>query len=565
MPHLQANWYNLNAGRRYPLSDMATGTDDKGLRLHDDILVDCHLRFPITAGRHAFVGGVTVTNTLVTVVFLGSMTASSTRGRFVPLGAVTVVKPGNSDVHYPIQPLYPGVGGFVAFGDISEVFAARFSTPQQSLLAPRCARSYNPLPVTELRKRGVGTGLTGLVTVIGEDDIEVVKETIVVTHPTLHTYETVDALVIRLRQEVGGVNVLEKYIGPCGNRPESGNCEKKGIELINDARPDCNGNINFDFRSMTVGLMSECGGLTLDTSIGMDTICQDFAPDRFRGRDSCRFISSSSSSSSSSSAQLPLPPPLLFPSALSAPILYGPLDATPCHRGTVCTSFEDPDDKYLVWNPLLVSNYFGRADEAPGVIAPDNHQGDPSESCWSPSSLSSSSFEDSHSLVIGNPHQRSIWLLKWCSSATPVGWDQFLVADMQITSGPCGLILGWRVFGTGLTENPSYYAVFADPATSMFKIWWYPGREPPVLVGQRSFSPHRIRSYYWYRWKAHITMVSDDPVPHAIINASLESVNDPDFQRVSFSFATRRYAKLSSHGVGAERGASARVSWMSLK
>ena len=236
----------------------------------------------------------------------------------------------------------------------------------------------------------------------------------------------------------------------------------------------------------------------------------------------------------------------------------------------MCTSFESPDDKYLVWNPLLVGNYFDRADDAPGTIEPDNYQGDPAESCWSPSSLSSLlssslSLEDSHSLVIGNPHQRSIWLLKWCSNSVQVGWNQFLMADMQMADGPCGLILGWHVFGTGLAENSSYYAVFADPATSVLKIWWYPGREPPVLVGQRSFLPHRVRSYYWYRWKAHITIVSDDPIPHAIINASLESVNDPNFQRVSFSFATRKYAKQSSHGVGTERGASARVSWISLK
>jgi hypothetical protein len=548
---LRANWYNLNSGRRYPLDDKATGTDDTGTRLHNDILVDCHLRFPVTAGRHAFLSGLTVTDSLVTAVFLGSLTTSTTRGNFVPLGAVTTTKPVDLNIHYPIQPLYPGVGGFIAFGDVSENFTGRFSTPLQGLLAPRCARSYNPIPVSELRKLGVGTALTGLVSIIGEDDVEVVKETITVTDPHTLEYETVDALVIRLRQLLGGVNVLEKYIGPCGNRPESRNCQREGIELINDARPDCDGNIDFDFRNMIVGSLSDCAGFLLDVSVGMDDACRDFVPDRFQGRDLCLPSASSSSLSSISLASV---------SSSSSSQSAAPSEsARPCFEDSICTSFEHAEDKWLVWSPPLVNNDVERAEEAPGVIDTDT-TGPPTESCFS----LSSSLQPTHSLVIGG-QDSSIWLLRGCEDGTPfVSWDRLLMADMQWASGPAGLVLGWHLFGTGLSQAPSYHMVYADYTTNSLQVWWYPGKEPPVLVGERSFLPYRLRQDYWYRWRAHITKYADDPFAQVIINVSLECVNDDSFQRFSFSFATRRWEKFSSHGVGAG-DAGGRVAWLSLQ
>jgi len=550
---LRANWYNLNSGRRYPLDDKATGTDDSGARLPADTLVDCHLRFPVTAGRHAFLSGLTITDSLVTAIFLGATTTESTRGRFTPLGAVTIPKPVDSLVHYPIQPLYPGVGGFVVFDDVEETFAGRFSTPEQGLLAPRCARSYNPLPVSELRKLGVGTALTGLVTIIGEDDVEVVKETITITNPETLETETVEALVVRLQQLQGGVNVLAKYIGPCGQRPESGTCDREGIQLINDAKPDCDGNINFDFRNMVVGELSSCGGFFLDVSVGLDDACREFVPDQFQGRDLCLPSSSSSLSSSSSAA----PPPPIESSSSAAP----PGPALPCFEESICTSFEHPNDKYLVWNPLLVDNDVDRATDAPGIIETDAYNPPPSESCWSLSYPS----QPTHSLIIGSGGTPSIWILRGCEDGTPfVSWDRLLIADMQMANGPCGLILGWYLFDTGLTQNASYHKVFVDPATNKLQVWWFPGKDPAVLVGERSFTPSRLRQEQWYRWRAHIVKVSDDPFPQAIINVSLQGVDDDSFQRLSYSFATRQWEKFSSHGVGTG-GGYGRVAWLKLE
>jgi hypothetical protein len=558
MPAIRANWYNLNATRRYPLDDRATGTDDDGVRLVDDILVDCRIRFPGNIAQHAFIGGLTVTDTLVTIVFLGSMTPSSTKGRFIPLGSVTVVKPGDEGVHYPIAPLYPGVGGFVAFGDISEVFSARFSTPTQSLLLPRCARGYNPLPVLELRKAGLGVGLTGLITIVGEDDVEVVKEKIIVTDPVITTqYKEVDALVIRLRQDVGGANVLEKYIGPCGQRPESGNCKRPGIEFINDAQPDCRGNINFDFQNMAVGSLSSCGGFTLDTSVGMNDACREFVPDRFQGEDQCP-VPRSSSSSSSSSSSLSLPSSLSSAS-VSESVGPGPppVDTDPCYTGAgTCTAFEDPErEKYMFWDPIAAGGLWENAKDFPAEIAFEDN-GNSFQSCESEPPRS-----QEFSMVVAGA--RTVYLFRSCSLPPPVSWGRTITADMRFGGGPCGLVLGWHLFGTGLQQNASYYMAMLNPEAKKLEIWWYPGKSPPVKVGERSFAPARIRFDRWYRWEAVITKLADDPFPQALINVTLTSLKVTELSRVSYSFATRRWDKLAQHGFGAY-GGSGVVSWADI-
>lgn len=280
MTNRRNNWYNLHESRGYPLDDKATGRDDRGARIKSDIIADLHLRFPSTAGRWAFLGGLTVTDTLVTAVFMGADSPTSA-SRLVPLASVTVRQPVAVNVNVPLRALTPGVGGFVAFGDVSEPFVGRFSTPLQGLLAARAARAYDPLPVPTLRKHGLDVGLDGLVTLRGQRDIEIVKELV-----EIEGHGEQEALVIRLRQQ-SGPSVLAKYIGPCGARPESRNCNTDAIERVNGAIPDCDGNINIDFCGVVDGELIDCLGTILEVSIGLEEACAGNDPERFIGSDSC--------------------------------------------------------------------------------------------------------------------------------------------------------------------------------------------------------------------------------------------------------------------------------------
>jgi len=49
------NWYNLQSTRRYPLDDISTGVDDAGAFIREDIIVDCHIRFPNTLGEYLYI------------------------------------------------------------------------------------------------------------------------------------------------------------------------------------------------------------------------------------------------------------------------------------------------------------------------------------------------------------------------------------------------------------------------------------------------------------------------------------------------------------------------------
>lgn len=296
MDALHNNWLNAQASRRYPLDDNATGTGDDGRRLNDDVIVDLHMRWPSIAGTYAFLGGVTVSKKIVTAVIMAADSLDAASG-FTPLAAVSVQQPAKDYAYYNLEPLYPGVGGFIAFGDVGEVFNIRFSTPRQGLISPKCGRPYAQLPVPSMRKFGRVDGLTGLVRILAGPDLEIVKEGVNVDGVDM------DALVIRLAAPTTTRNPLADYIGPCGKRPESRNCDRPGIQTINGVAPDCDGNIEIEFVGLKEGPYQSCGGdgagVTIDQSLGLNEVCPARTAERFTGSDYCDPTYDSSLSQSS--------------------------------------------------------------------------------------------------------------------------------------------------------------------------------------------------------------------------------------------------------------------------
>lgn len=289
------NWYAGHATRLYPIDDRATGLTDTGRKLPVDILVDCQLRWPESAGRYAYLGGITVTSRLVTAVFMAadSPDAATT---FTPLAAVSLVKPVAAFTYVPVQALLPGVGGFVVFGDLLEGFSGQFSTPQQSLLAHRIGQAYPQPPVSSLRKKGRAVGLTGLVRMLAGPDLTVTAETVTVAG------STTTALVFRLVDGTVARNVLSLYTGPSGARPESRNCSRAGVETINGVGPDCDGDISLVFNGFASEMYLACGssvgaGLVLTDSLGITDICTLTRPTRYVAQNQCPDGSSETTSS----------------------------------------------------------------------------------------------------------------------------------------------------------------------------------------------------------------------------------------------------------------------------
>lgn len=281
MPVRNQNWYNLQANRRYPLDERSTGVDDSGAVLRDSILVDCHIRFPSTLGQYLFVQGITVAPQLITVVF-GAVDDLEDASP-VTVAAVSLPRATAQSINHPITPLAEGVAGWVVFGGgLAEEFVGRYSAPLQTLLAPRCARPYRPLPVPTLGKLSLAASLQGEITLAAGPPVTAQEETVYVDS------EPVQAIVFRLEETVDDPNPLKTFLGPCAQRPESGTCLKPPIETLNGVPPDCNGNINIVIEGFTSYAFDPAGGVDIVSDLGLAEACAALEGQRRRAaQDNC--------------------------------------------------------------------------------------------------------------------------------------------------------------------------------------------------------------------------------------------------------------------------------------
>ena len=170
MPIRNQNWYNLQSTRRYPLDDKSTGDDDSGNPIRDDIIVDCHIRYPAALGEYLFVQAINITPNLITILFGLAPSLEATSAPTV--ATITIDKPAERNVNYSITPFMPGISGWVAFGPgIETNFTGRYSTPMQTFIGQRNARPYRELPIPTIGKAGLSAALQGIVNLVAEEPI----------------------------------------------------------------------------------------------------------------------------------------------------------------------------------------------------------------------------------------------------------------------------------------------------------------------------------------------------------------------------------------------------------
>ncbi len=241
MPVRNQNWYDLQEGRRYPLDDRGTGVSDSGDLIRDNIIVDCHIKFPADYGTYAYIAGLTVTGAIVSAIIAVAEDEAGTNARI--LGAVSIPKPIAVARNYLITPAMPGVAGWVAFGSgCAENFSGKYSNPKQTLILTRNARAYRQMPVTSIGKYGLPDTLADVVQIAASPPVFAEYKQITVQE------KNVNAVVFSLRGEFEDADEqpLREFLGPCGSRPESGTCPKEPILTINGIKPDCAGNINLE-------------------------------------------------------------------------------------------------------------------------------------------------------------------------------------------------------------------------------------------------------------------------------------------------------------------------------
>lgn len=268
MASIRLDFSNRNSQRAYPIEEWATRTADDGRRLPDNALTAVKVRFPDNLGERVCLGGITISPTISTVTLVATTAAFSDP---VPIGCLSVSAPIQVGRPYPITPLYPGVSGWVAFGDLSitttTVQSWKFSDHSEVPVIPSEAKSYEELPIAAAGKWGLSTTLTGLVSLAGEGPL-------IIEGADVDLGDGAER-VIRFRMDlVHDPSLLYAYAGPCGGRPESQTCDFTPISNINAVVPDSNGNIEITFEEPFVATIDALlPRMSIDFPVGLEDAC----------------------------------------------------------------------------------------------------------------------------------------------------------------------------------------------------------------------------------------------------------------------------------------------------
>ena len=281
MAIIRNGFQNKNENRNYPLHDAATRVDINGDKLPNEIIADIHILIPESIGAAIFVSSVGVSSGLVSVTLQAatnnpSCPGSSSSTGFIPIAAVSVPRPIVPFKNYPLEAIYPGVGGWIAFGqgalEVNEC-SHLFDSPDASFLVDKVARAYKDLPVSSVGKVGLSTKLTGLVRLKGVEGATFTSRGVRVMNGALYV---VGVIALNFSgagaTEQNAVDLLEEFAGICGHRPIAGNCNLEPITQINNVTPDCDGNINIRFAGLEV--IGDTGdGIIIDYPLGLSDVC----------------------------------------------------------------------------------------------------------------------------------------------------------------------------------------------------------------------------------------------------------------------------------------------------
>jgi hypothetical protein len=572
------DWYAAQATRAYPLDDAATARDDAGLELPSQLLVDCRIRFPVTLGRFAYIGGMTVSPNIVTAVLMAAPDAArppagtASGGTAIqPLGAVSLPRPVTPNRHYPIQPMADGVGGWLVFGrgiNDNEPYSGRFSTPGQSLLLPRVASAYHLLPIPSLGKLNVDPALTGVIQLLGATDLEVVQDTREVEGGI------VDAIIIRLVDSLDR-NVFSLYTGPCGGRPESQTCNTPVLQAINSVEPDCNGNLTIDFQGVNVIEFDGGGGLALDLALGMADVClgQDYLPD-----DTGKLPSDYDGE-------------CVPPEPTEPPAVGGPPDQPPPAVGCVPIPYYESFDGTLPTPWTVVNGNFDlEADDSPGEpyglegpqsgLTPGQALGVPGlpplHRARGTTAVPIVPINQSYASIDQSQRNVSIWDCPFydTSGLPPDTLDMTCTTQLKLVAGPQingGIIFNYFPVDPQFNNRPSYVLVSVNVVSGFLEMDVYNGQSITMSIG----FPFGLNGHGgvgdfpvvgdWYQLLVRIRM---NPSAHQtwLVGLHLSGVTNPAFRGIDVdqSWGWGPSKPLGRFGLGSNN-AHCLFSWFQLE
>ena len=498
------NWYNLNESRDYPLDDTASAIDDSESRLPQSIITDMRVRWPDWAGKYAFLGSVAVTQGAVTVTVLVSPDQTNTGSKYIPVGVISVpLSELQEGRQYPLEPMYPGTFGYIVFGSgVLNNYSGRFARPSQTFLAPRAARPHAGLPVSGLGKLFDQSSLTGLVKLDAAEPLQITKGTRKIDGTTR------DAVIFSLVEEVDAVgtagaftSVFEDLSGPCGKRPESGNCgTPEPVEYINAVGPDCDGVVTIEFKGCAVvGKNTEDCSIVIDCGIGLPDSCEPpFIP-------TLGGLLPSEFTPIIPTPPIPPEPEPPVEESISEPVVVPPGLSLP-----YCDNFSDQiaDDFSVVGGAWGFDSEVSPSDACPEISISDPGAG-------------------SYSLVTGTGSgSTSRNMTLWTPDAQTVHrtyCTDIMIENLASLDGVNGgIMVNYRVLSNGAKTFWSA-ELDLDSTPGRFSLKFFNGLFSTEILGQDYF----FYTDHWYRICVTVEPPADGLTTYMNMTASLTGITDP--------------------------------------
>ena len=513
MPIRNNHWYNTNQLRPYPIDDSASAISDSGILLPASFFKDLKLRWPTDYGSYAFLSAATSSSQIVTFLIEVAQDLDNAGNDSILIAGLTIPRSQlDENRTYKLTTFKPYVAGFVCLGaDVDQLVSLTFATPRQSLLTARAARSLRRPPVPTIGVKGIDRGLTGLVSLVPREPLEIVKGTRVIAG---EEYENV--AIFRLAEQAQQVtnSVFSQFAGPCGNRVGSRSCpDPQPIETINGIKPDCDGVLTLNFGSnLYVGRNSDDCGAVVDIDLGLNATClPPYLPDLTTGL-------------------LPIetPPRFIIPPVSPEPPV-GP-DVSLSEVVTTilslpyCDNFDDAVAHSFV--PLGSSSFGFISDDSPAedtccAGASSNYGCDVSES----TSLSGGVFEvaaiaSSYGTISDNAQGRtnvSIFAADVQSVFRKYTTDLKIVKGLKGSLLNGGIITNYRLDAKSL---PNYVLCLLNIDNSTFGVYYFNGSTLIVLSRVTILD---ARDSDWYR----IEFTSIPSTGHVNLTATLTGITDP--------------------------------------
>ena len=260
-----ADWQSTNAARLFPIADSASGIDNSGKFLPENVIIDAKLRYTGTFNEIIYISRLILGDYLSLVLSVDGEEVASVSAFRNTLEAGKPVK---------VTTLSRDCTGWIVFGDaiVDHELNLAFNSANQSGFSDFSA--YAQAGSTFKRRFGLyGRRLDGLAPsyIIPGSDMRI-------TTQDLHLGgKLVKAVVFELATVTDSTNpvgtdrtaadILIDYAGECGKRPESRSCsDPQPIEKINGVSADCCGRLFIEVRG--------CGDIyPLDDQCGIAIVC----------------------------------------------------------------------------------------------------------------------------------------------------------------------------------------------------------------------------------------------------------------------------------------------------